>query len=91
MITENEGDFYVELEHCKKRALAIVNLYVKDEMISHIAGDILLVSPNEQLCAKLKQKSFQAKKLSLSILLGTNFTDNHLEDCRFVSLGFLNN
>jgi hypothetical protein len=27
----------------------------------------------------------------LSILLGTNFTDNHLEDCRFVSLGFLNN
>jgi hypothetical protein len=30
---ENEGDFYVELEHYKKRALAIINLYVKDEMI----------------------------------------------------------
>ncbi len=87
MIMENEGDFYVELEHHKKRGLAIINLYVKDEMISHNCWDHQINNyvPNSN------KDHFKQKKLSLSILMGTNFTYDYLEDGRFLSLGFLNN
>jgi hypothetical protein len=65
---ENEGDFYVELEHCKKRALAIINLYVKDEMISHIVG---ITKPT--IMCQTQTKIILSKKFKLVNFYGDQF------------------
>jgi hypothetical protein len=65
---ENEGEFYVEMEHCKKRALAIINLYVKGQMISHIVG---ITKPT--IMCQTQTKIISSKKIKL-----VNFVGNQL-------------